>query len=246
MTNALKIRKELKAKKPDFLRQETHKKSGIEKKWRKPKGSDSKMRLKLRGYRRSVTKGWKSPKAVRGLSAEGLEIVYVVKESELQAIDVGKQLARLPAVMGMRKKFALVKKAKELGVKLLNFKSLDDYITKVEEKLKAKKAKKEKMKKAVEKKKEEKKEDTKKTEKKEDKPAEKSADSQDSSLTSGLTSSVSAKADTSSQARMKEEKREEKKPETKEEPKKPLSPEQQEADEKEKKRERDKFLATKQ
>ena len=48
-------------RKPDFIRQDAHKKPKLGYKWRKPKGSDSKIRKHLKGYRVGVSVGWKKP-----------------------------------------------------------------------------------------------------------------------------------------------------------------------------------------
>ena len=42
----LELRKRIKRKKPEFIRQDAHKKKSLESKWRKPKGLHSKMREK--------------------------------------------------------------------------------------------------------------------------------------------------------------------------------------------------------
>ena len=52
----LEFRKKIKAKKPNFIRQDAHKKGEIKKKWRRPKGLQSKMRLHKRGYRKSPSR----------------------------------------------------------------------------------------------------------------------------------------------------------------------------------------------
>ena len=62
-------RKALKKKKPVFTRQDAHKKKKVGWKWRKPKGSDSKMRVGKKGYKRSVRPGWGSPACGRARTA---------------------------------------------------------------------------------------------------------------------------------------------------------------------------------
>jgi len=114
----LRIRAKIKRKKPRFLRQEWWFKNNP--KWRRPKGIDSKMRLKKKGKARSPSIGWSSPKAVRGLHPSGYEEVLVHNVKELEAIDPTRQAARIAGTVGARKREAIMARAKELGVKVLN------------------------------------------------------------------------------------------------------------------------------
>jgi len=118
----LKIRTQLKRKKPRFLRQEwwRYPKFKNNPKWRRPKGIDSKMRLKKKGKPRSPSIGWSSPRAVRGLHPSGYEEVLVHNVRELEAIDPTRQAARIARTVGARKRETILARAKELGVKVLN------------------------------------------------------------------------------------------------------------------------------
>ncbi|WP_297491022.1 50S ribosomal protein L32e [Thermococcus sp.] len=116
------IRARIKRKKPRFLRQEWWRfpKFKNNPKWRRPKGIDSKMRLKKKGKLRSPSIGWGSPRAVRGLHPSGYEEVLVHNVKELEAIDPSRQAARIAGTVGRRKRELIVAKAKELGIKVLN------------------------------------------------------------------------------------------------------------------------------
>ncbi|WP_297535013.1 50S ribosomal protein L32e [Thermococcus sp.] len=118
----LKIRAELKRKKPRFLRQEWWRfpKFKNDPKWRRPKGIDSKMRLKKKGKPRSPSVGWSSPKAVRGLHPSGYEEVLVHNLKELEKLDPTRQVARIAGTVGARKRELIIARAKELGIKVLN------------------------------------------------------------------------------------------------------------------------------
>src|SRR3989344_2013441 len=96
----LQVRKELKRKKPYFIRQDSHKKVEVKQKWRKPKGHHSKMRHGFRGYRRSVEVGWGSPKEVYGLHPSGLNQITIGNVSELNKIDSSKDGALISAAVG--------------------------------------------------------------------------------------------------------------------------------------------------
>jgi len=116
------IRARIKRKKPRFLRQEWWRfpKFKNNPKWRKPKGIDSKMRLKKKGKPRSPSIGWSSPKAVRGLHPSGYEEVLVHNVKEVEAINPSRQAARIAGTVGRRKRELIVARAKELGIKVLN------------------------------------------------------------------------------------------------------------------------------
>ena len=54
MSEKLELRKKIKAKKPNFVSQDTHKRKRIRPRWRKPRGWHSKIRLHKIGYRKMV------------------------------------------------------------------------------------------------------------------------------------------------------------------------------------------------
>ena len=140
----LELRKKLKSKKPDFLRQDAHKVKTLKKNWRFPKGIHSKMREKIKGHRRLPKIGWSSPAEVRGLTPEGFKPILI---SNVQELLLDNQPKLLSSTVGMKKRLEIVKKAKEKGINILNIQNLDDFIKKTEEKLqKRRESKKEKIK----------------------------------------------------------------------------------------------------
>ncbi len=150
----LKLRKRAKAKKPNFVRQDSHKKAEIKKRWRRSKGLQSKMRLHKKGYRKSPSKGYRSPAVVRGLHPSGLVPVVVSSKKELENIDTKNQGAIISKSVGMKKRIELVNYTKEKGITILNIKDIDKFLADVDKKMKEKKEKKEVKKKEKEKKKE--------------------------------------------------------------------------------------------
>lgn len=144
----LELKKQIKNKKPDFIRQDAHKKKRLEKKWRKSKGLHSKIRLKLRGRSRKVSIGYRSPKKVRYLHKSGLKQIFVTSVLDLEKLDAKENCIIMPSTLGNKKKIGIVKKAKEMGFRILNFKNLDDFIKKSEEKIDLKKKEKEEKEKA--------------------------------------------------------------------------------------------------
>ena len=156
MKEKLELRKKIKSKKPDYIREDHHKKKAVSKAWRGPRGRHSKMRHGFQGHRSTLEVGYGSPREVKYLHKSGLLPVVVCNLAELSAIEKTKQAAVISATVGTKKKVELVKKAKELSIKIINIKNTDDYLNKVDEQLKKKKEAKEKTAKTKEAKKKEK------------------------------------------------------------------------------------------
>lgn len=151
MKELLQLRKKIKEKKPDFIRQDAHKKAKIGYKWRRPKGIDSKMRLKLKGYRRSPSMGWGSPKKVRGLHKSGLKSVVIHSIKEIEKLNPTKEGIVIASGVGMKKRISFINKAKEKNIRILNIKNVQEYLENVAQKLKKRKKKRKDIKKRGEK-----------------------------------------------------------------------------------------------
>ena len=155
----LELRNKIKDKKPDFIRQDNPKRMKLNDKWRKPKGIHSKIRHHFKGRRKMPSPGYKSPKKVKGLHASGLGIVAVYSLNNLQKIKNESEGIVVSKNIGMKKKLEILKKAKELGIAVLNL-NVDEQIKRIEDsvnskkKTDAKEVKKEKEPKAIEIKKE--------------------------------------------------------------------------------------------
>jgi len=110
----------LKRKKTKFIRQSGKNLKRLGKKWRKPRGSQSKLRKykKSRGF--MPHPGYESPKSIRGLHPSGLEDVLIHNQNELEKIKPEKQACRIASSVGKRKKIEIMKKAEELKIKVLN------------------------------------------------------------------------------------------------------------------------------
>jgi|TARA_Y100000310_G_scaffold345671_1_gene468070 large subunit ribosomal protein L32e len=160
----LELRKQIKNKKPDFVRQDAHKKKRLSKGWRRPRGLHSKVRLNLRGRGKNVSVGYRSPKKARQLHKSGLQQCIIRSTGDLEGLDAKKNCLVISSSLGDKKRILILKKSKELGFNILNIKNPDEYVKKIEEKISLrKKTKKEKEKKGKET----------KAEKKEEKLAEK-------------------------------------------------------------------------
>lgn len=185
MKEKLELRKKIKSKKPNFIREDYHKKKAVSKSWRGPRGLHSKMRHGFQGHRRTLEVGYGSPAEVKYLHKSGLFPIVVCNLAEISKINKTKQAAVISATVGTRKKVELVNKAKELGIKVINVKDIDAYLNNIQENLKKKQTakektakekatkQKEKEKKAEEKKKKEEKESPEDAKKKQNKELEK-------------------------------------------------------------------------
>ncbi len=135
----LKLRKAIKNKKPDFIREEYQKRACIPLPWRKPRGLHSKMRHRFAGHRALVDPGYGSPKAVYGLHPSGYEQVVVHTLNELQKINPKIQGVILGSSLGLPKRIAILTKAKESGIKVLNVKDIDAELKKIQDGISARK-----------------------------------------------------------------------------------------------------------
>jgi len=108
-------------KKPRFLRQlaQTYERRlGL--KWRKPRGSQSKLRKhkKSKGFMPSVSYG--TPKALRYLHPSGFREVLVNDIKDLEKIDASKEAVKISHGVGKKKRQEILKKAEEKKIKVLN------------------------------------------------------------------------------------------------------------------------------
>ena len=120
----LEARRKIKERTPQFKRFESWRFVRIDTPWRKPKGIDNHMRLSVKGWPHLVKIGYRVPKKVRGLHPSGLRDVVVHNMSELEVLSPTLDAARLAAGVGKRKRVEMAKRAKELGVRVLNGRNL--------------------------------------------------------------------------------------------------------------------------
>jgi large subunit ribosomal protein L32e len=114
------IRKQIKKRTPDFLREEWFRYKRVSKNWRKPDGITSKMRKNLK-YRPSLVRvGFRGPKEVRGLHPSGFEEVIVFNVLDLETVNPKKQAVRIGGTVGTKKRLDIMKKAEELKIRVLN------------------------------------------------------------------------------------------------------------------------------
>lgn len=143
--NSLSLRKKIKAKKPNFTRQESHKRIRLKGDgWRKPKGSKSKLRLR-KAHKQIVVPGYGSPRDVKDMHPSGLNILWVETLSDIETIPVDTGIM-IASTVGLRKKIALLKALITKKAIVLNVKDPQKFIDDAEKKIKASKEEKKKKK----------------------------------------------------------------------------------------------------
>ncbi|MBI2652430.1 50S ribosomal protein L32e [Candidatus Woesearchaeota archaeon] len=134
----LELRNKIKDKKPVFIRQDNPKRMKLNYKWRKPKGIHSKIRHKFKGRRKMPSPGYKSPRKVKGMHSSGLKTINIFSVGDLTKIKKENEGIILSKNVGIKKKYEILKKAKELNVTVLNL-NVDGQIKKIEDFISSKK-----------------------------------------------------------------------------------------------------------
>ncbi|MCC6023319.1 MAG: 50S ribosomal protein L32e [Thaumarchaeota archaeon] len=124
--------RELKLKRPEFVRQESWRYVRVKPNWRRPKGKDSKMRLQVKGWPPLVKIGYRTPKDYRNLHPSGYKEVLVYRPEDLQGLNPEIHAIRIASSVGMRKKLLIVEEARKLGLKILNPPRLMEEVEEVE------------------------------------------------------------------------------------------------------------------
>ncbi|MFC6989336.1 50S ribosomal protein L32e [Haloplanus sp. GCM10025708] len=106
--------------KPQFNRQDYHKKKRTPTSWRKPRGNLSKQRRGIKGKGDTVEAGFRSPTAARGLHPSGFEEVRVHNVDDLDGVDGDRQAVRIASKVGARKRERIEEVAEEREIRVLN------------------------------------------------------------------------------------------------------------------------------
>jgi large subunit ribosomal protein L32e len=119
--DALRKRQEIASRRPEFLRQEWHRRKRLQgARWRRPRGMHSKMRQHYAYRRNIVSIGFGSPKKAKHLHPSGFREVMVHNLRDLERINPETEAARVAHKVGMRKRLEIEEKADELGIRVLN------------------------------------------------------------------------------------------------------------------------------
>jgi len=114
------LQKRRQVSKPQFNRQDYHKKKRTPTSWRRPRGQLSKQRRGIKGKGDTVEAGFRSPKAVRGKHPSGFEEVRVHNTDDLEGVDPDTEAARIASKVGARKRERIEEQAEEQGIRVLN------------------------------------------------------------------------------------------------------------------------------
>ncbi len=117
---ALRIRQSLSKRRPDFVRQESWRYKRVKENWRRPRGIDSKMRKKVKGWPRCPEVGYRGPKDARGLHPSGYEEVLIYNLKQLDKINPKVQAIKVAHNVGSKKRKEIIAKAKVKGIYILN------------------------------------------------------------------------------------------------------------------------------
>ncbi|RLF04260.1 MAG: 50S ribosomal protein L32e [Thermoprotei archaeon] len=117
----LKKRSKMNSVRPRFIRMNSWRLKRLPDSWRSPRRSlDNKIRLQKKGYPALVKVGYRNPKKVRGLHPSGFIEVLVSSPKDLDGIDPSIQAIRISSNVGRRKRAEIIKRAEELGIRILN------------------------------------------------------------------------------------------------------------------------------
>ncbi|MEC7462042.1 MAG: 50S ribosomal protein L32e [Candidatus Thermoplasmatota archaeon] len=123
---ALSLRSSQSRKQPKFRRQEWYRYKRLSRSgWRKPKGYQSKQRLNMK-YRTPMARvGYGKVRAAKDLHPSGFIEVLVHNSASLDEIDPKTHAIRIGKRVGNRKRIAIHNKADELGIRILNRRSIE-------------------------------------------------------------------------------------------------------------------------
>ncbi|MFT4891263.1 MAG: large subunit ribosomal protein L32e [Halobacteriales archaeon] len=106
--------------KPQFNRQDYHKKKRTPSSWRRPRGNLSKQRRGIKGKGDTVEAGYRTPAAVRGKHPSGFEEVRVHTPDDLEGVDPDREAVRIASKVGARKRERIEELAEERDIRVLN------------------------------------------------------------------------------------------------------------------------------
>ena len=120
VARAMALRRALKDKTPNFIRQDAYNYDRLGTSWRRPQGTHSKLRHHI-SYRINVVSiGYGGPNASKGLHPSGFREVLVHNPLELDKVDPKTEAARIAHGVGFRKRTMIEQRAQRKGIRVLN------------------------------------------------------------------------------------------------------------------------------
>jgi len=116
----LELRRSVAEARPRFVRPESWRYVRLHPEWRKPKGLDNKIRKSFKGYPKRVKIGYGGPAKARGYHPSGHLDVLVHNPTQLDELIPERDAVRIGRRVGAKKRAEILKRATELGLRVLN------------------------------------------------------------------------------------------------------------------------------
>lgn len=118
-----KTKRIVKKKKPKFNVPNLGFFKSVKSRWRKPRGTHNKKRMKFRFMGALPKVGYRNAAKTRGLHSSGRREALVNNLAELESLGEGRVVVRFASTLGAKKRKALEERAKTLKLVILNMKN---------------------------------------------------------------------------------------------------------------------------
>ncbi|MBI4149406.1 hypothetical protein HY491_03080 [Candidatus Woesearchaeota archaeon] len=133
-----------------FIRHAPNRKKRLGRYWRRPKGGDSKLRLRVRGHGLSVSIGYRRKGSERGMLRNGLRERRIETMRDVNLLNIKTEAAVLSSTLGLKQKAELAKALAAKGAVIMNMKDPKGFLARMEQQIAARKHERESEKKGKE------------------------------------------------------------------------------------------------